>query len=302
MIRKDKPTRCARVFTRRRILHSLDKADPWRKAIDQTKAKHITLTLVRLCTCVLLSISLMISALAAGNESRPIQIAAAASLRTIWTALSEQLPPEIDASDLRISFASTGLLQVQIEHGAPFDLFLAADQISPKRLQEKGLTRGASVPYASGRLVLLSKRSHASSLQEAVADLRKRMQDSPPARLAIANPCHAPYGRASRDWLQSQTLWPWPADSLLLGENTAQALQFVQSNAVDYALLPAALLGPTNDSPEAFQLFDDGYDYIDHHLIIMRNAPPLAETIANWLQSPAAQAVFASYGLDRAEP
>ena len=300
MIRKDKLTLCSRVSTRRRVLHSLDKADPWRKAIDQTKVPHITLTLARLCACFILSISLITPALAAGNESRPIQIAAAASLRTIWTALSEQLPPEIDGSDLRVSFASTGLLQVQIEHGAPFDLFLAADRISPKRLEEKGLTRGASMPYASGRLVLLAKGSQASSLQEAVADLGKRMQDSPPARLAIANPRHAPYGRASRDWLQSHSLWPWPADALLLGENTAQALQFVQSDAVDYALLPAALLGPSVDSLEAFQLTEDGYDYIDHHLIIMRNAPPLAETLATWLQSPTAQAVFASYGLDRA--
>ena len=302
MIRKDKLTLCGRVFTGHRILHSLDKADPWRKAIDQTKVPHITLTLARLCACFILSTCMITPALAAGNESRPLQIAAAASLRTIWAALSEQLPPEIDAADLRISFASTGLLQVQIEHGAPFDLFLAADQISPQRLQDKGLTRGTSKPYASGRLVLLAKGSQASSLQEAVADLGKRMQDNPPARIAIANPRHAPYGRASRDWLQSHALWPWPAESLLLGENTAQALQFVQSNAVDYALLPAALLGSTNDSLDAFPLSEDGYDYVDHHLIIMRNAPPLAETIAKWLQSPAAQAVFASYGLDRAKP
>ena len=302
MIRKDTLTRCGTVFTWRRVQHSLAKADPWCKANDRAKIQYITRTLASLCVCVVFSVGLITSAFAEGGPFRPVQIAAAASLRTIWTALSEQLPPEIDASDIRISFASTGLLQVQIEQGAPFDLFLAADRSSPNRLEGKGLTRGTSVPYASGRLVLVAKASAALSLQDVVTDMKRQAQDDTPARVAIANPRHAPYGRASRDWLESHSLWPWPTDALLLGENTAQALQFVQSDAVDYALLPAALIGPSNDSLDIFQLPEDGYDLVDHHLIIMRNAPPLAETLANWLQSPAAQAVFASYGLDQAEP
>ena len=288
--------------TWRCVQHSLDKAVAGRKANGETGVLLFVRAAAFASICFLFSTLLFSPAFAAGIKPEPINIAAAASLRTIWTALLEQLPADIDASNLRISFASTGLLQVQIENGAPFDLFLAADRISPDRLREKDLTKGASEPYASGRLVLVTKELKTLTLNDAVADLNKQRQSSQPVRLAIANPRHAPYGRAAREWLASQSLWPWPGSALLLGENTAQTLQFVQSDAVDYALLPAALAGPVKASLKIMELSESDYELIDHHLVVMRHAAPLAEVIANWLQSPAAQSVFALYGLELVAP
>jgi len=237
-----------------------------------------------------------------GANIRPVQIAAAASLRAVWQDLEKSFPTNIAAADFNVSFASTGLLQVQIANGAPFDLFLAADRASPQKLEQLGLTRSSSSPYASGRLVLIAKKSAAETLEDAVTDLGKQHQSSSAARLAIANPRHAPYGKASRQWLEHHKLWPWPSDALLLSENTAQALQFVNSGAVDYALLPTALGALIDSTLNVFEIPDTHYDLVDHQLIIMRDAPSLTDAIADWLQQSTAQTVFESYGLDRFEP
>jgi len=234
---------------------------------------------------------------AQATNSNVLLIGAAASLRAVWPDLTDALPPNIPASSLKVSFASTGLLQVQIENGAPFDLFLAADSQSPKKLKNLNLTKEPSVSFASGRLVLVTRHPSISTLPDALADLNARQTSKKPPSIAIANSRHAPYGLAAKQWLAQQSLWPWPTAELLLGENTAQTLQFLLSGAVDYALLPDALSQNIGSGYRVIPLPDHEYDLIEHHVAILRDAPPSAHEFVNWLLSSDVQNLLAISGL-----
>lgn len=123
---------------------------------------------------------------------------------------------------IRTSTASTGTLYAQIRHGAPYDLFLAADAARPRRLEAAGLTvPNSRFTYAIGELVLWRPHSrHVSA-----ASLRSH----DPARIAIASPRSAPYGAAAEQALRRLGLWRAVQDRLVTGESITQAWQFVAS-------------------------------------------------------------------------
>ena len=149
-----------------------------------------------------------------------------------------QLEPLFRAStghQLRISPASTGKLYAQIRHGAPYDLFLAADSARPKRLVGDGLALADSRrTYAVGRLVLWSPSIEFSGTgAQLLADERYRY-------LAIANPAIAPYGAAAEQTLRALQLWKQLQPRLARGENIGQAFQFVVSGAAELGLVSSA--------------------------------------------------------------
>jgi molybdate transport system substrate-binding protein len=136
-----------------------------------------------------------------------------------------------------VTIGSTGQLASQIEHGAPVDVFLAADAQWVDRLEAAGrIDPESRAVYAFGTLVLLAGRQPAPPA--AVAELA----DERWARIAIANPEHAPYGRAARQALERAGVYDSVAPRLIYGENVRQATQFAESGAVDVALVALALM------------------------------------------------------------
>jgi molybdate transport system substrate-binding protein len=135
-----------------------------------------------------------------------------------------------------ISFGSTGMLSQQIENGAPADVFFAADETYLNGLDQKGLlVAGTRQLYAIGRIVLV-ERAGLSPVTVPV-DLAR----SDVGRIAIANPDHAPYGRAAREAMMRVGLWPGLQPRLVLGENVSQALQFVRTGNADAGVVALSL-------------------------------------------------------------
>jgi molybdate transport system substrate-binding protein len=154
-------------------------------------------------------------------------------------------------------FGSSGNLFAQIQNGAPFDVYLSADIDYPRRLLEAGLGEpGTLVPYAVGRLVLWTRRDSGIDVSRGLPGLL----DPAVKRIAIANPAHAPYGRAAVAALKQQGLYDNVQARLVLGENVIQAQQFAQSGNADVgivaravALAPAtAAAGDSADVPAAW--------------------------------------------------
>ncbi|SDD21916.1 molybdate transport system substrate-binding protein [Kordiimonas lacus] len=180
---------------------------------------------------------------------------------------------------VRFSFGATGQLYAQISQGAPFDAFLAADQVRPQRAEVEGLAvRGSRFTYAMGALVLYGGNKR--PVQEGT------LATTAPDRLAIANPATAPYGAAALETLAAMGLLETYQERLVRGTNVAQAYQFIATgNAelgfvalaqvfdqapTDYWLVPATLhrpiaqdavlltRGETNDAARAFLTFLQG--------------------------------------------
>jgi molybdate transport system substrate-binding protein len=130
-------------------------------------------------------------------------------------------------------FGSTGNLAKQIEHGAPADVFFAANQSFVDDLAARNAiitqTRGL---YAQGRIVLITARASGPRL----TDLRELVGDRV-RRVAIANPAHAPYGRAAEEALRTVGLWDALKPKLVYGENIRQALQYVETGAAEAGIV-----------------------------------------------------------------
>jgi molybdate transport system substrate-binding protein len=135
-----------------------------------------------------------------------------------------------------LSIGSTGTLSQQIENGAPADVFFAADETYVIGLEQKGLlVAGTRQLYAIGRIVLIERAGLPPVT--VLVDLAR----SDVGRIAIANPDHAPYGRAARDAMIRTGLWPALQPRLVLGENVSQTFQFVRTGNADAGVVALSL-------------------------------------------------------------
>src|ERR1700722_8399219 len=155
-------------------------------------------------------------------------IAAASDLAPLTPKLERAYKEKI-----RFTLASSGSLKQQIENGAPFDVFLSANEQYVKDLAGTGLVTDATI-YATGRIALWSPNGSVSSL----ADLKKKSV----THLAVPNPQHAPYGVAARQALESQGVWKDVEPKIVYGENVRQALQFAESGNVEAVITSWTLL------------------------------------------------------------
>lgn len=181
----------------------------------------------------------LIAAVAWAAEAGPL-IAAAASLRDVLPELVEAFEQE-QGSGARMSFGASGNLRRQIAQGAPFELFLSADETFVLDLAREGYAQGEGEVYAEGRLAILMPKGSKLRPDGTLKDLAKAIEDGRLRRLAIANPEHAPYGRAAREALQKLELWARLDDRLVIGESASQAAQFVSTGAADAGIVAYSL-------------------------------------------------------------
>jgi molybdate transport system substrate-binding protein len=190
--------------------------------------------------------------------------------------------------DLRVVYGSSGNFYTQIRNGAPFDVFLSADIEYPKRLA--GARTDSVFPYALGRIVLwvppLSRFDPATALQDAGLQ-----------HLAIANPEHAPYGRAAEAALRSMGMYEALKPKLVLGENIAQAFQFVQTGAADAGIVALSLvLAPqVRGEGRYWEIPQSMYPPLEQGGIVLHDSAA-AQAFRDSLLSAAGRRALAQYG------
>lgn len=185
------------------------------------------------------------SASSAETGSRPpqtvraIRVAAAADLKF---ALDEVIHAfHARQSSIRVTpiYGSSGSFHTQISQGAPFDIYLSADVAYVDRLIDAGLAeRDSRFIYAFGRLVIWARKESPIDLENLGFSA---LTNESVRRIAIANPAHAPYGRAAEAALRGHALYDQVRDRLVLGENIAQAAQFVESGAAEIGIIALSL-------------------------------------------------------------
>ena len=169
---------------------------------------------------------------------REVRVAAAADLKFALDAVFAGTAVSSQGVRPAVTYGSSGSFYAQIENGAPFDLFLSADAEYPRRLAAKGLADGDPFLYAVGRIALWVP---ARSRLDILALGLRALLDPSVRKVAIANPRHAPYGRAAEAAMTSLGVHEDVKRKLVLGENVAQAAQFVQSGAADAGVIALSL-------------------------------------------------------------
>jgi molybdate transport system substrate-binding protein len=194
------------------------------------------------------------------------------------------------------SFGSSGNFARQIEQGAPFELFLSADEGFVQRLADAGLTHDRGTLYALGRIALIVPAASTLALDDRLDGLRRAWPTL--RRFSIANPEHAPYGRAARDALIALDLWAPLAPLLVLGENVSQATQFVASGAAQAGITAASLALAANVAAQTRHRLLPAtlHQPLRQRMVLMKNPRPAAQAFCGYLGSADARAVFASHG------
>jgi molybdate transport system substrate-binding protein len=222
-------------------------------------------------------------------------IAAASDLAYCTDELAAAFHAEAPGAELKFSTGSSGNFFAQIRNGAPFDVFLSADTGYPAQLSRLGAADGKTLAiYAIGQLALWTLDDRVD-LAHGLSVLRAPGR----GRLAIANPATAPYGRAARALLERDGLWDALQPRLVIGENIAQAAQFVQSGNAQLGMVSLSLLrSPRLAGVGRYIVLPDAAGPIEQAAIVTRHGKdnPLAARFVRFLASPAARAIFERHG------
>jgi molybdate transport system substrate-binding protein len=231
-------------------------------------------------------------ATACGKPERSGATVRVAMASDLQPAFEELGPAFREATGIEPVFTpgSTGLLARQLKEGAPFDVFAAAAVSFVDDVVAAGACDGATrQPYAQGRVVLWSAKEAPARLEDLV--------DPRFATIAIANPEHAPYGRAARQALQRGGVWDQVASRMVYGENVLQAMQYARSGNADVALVALSLA--TVGEGGSFQPVDPAlHDPLDQVLVVCGSGAgaEAGRRFAAFLATPDARAIMKRYG------
>jgi molybdate transport system substrate-binding protein len=234
---------------------------------------------------------------AAARGGRPPLVAAASDLNLVLPEIAKEFAAETGLA-VELAFGSSGNFARQIRQGAPFEVFLSADENYVHRLAGDGLTRDAGVLYASGRIVLFVANGSPLAADANLEDLRRALRERRLGKFAIANPEHAPYGRAAEETLRRAGLWESIRPHLVFGENVSQAAQFAASAAADGGIIAYSLaLSPALANRGRYALIaDDRHPPLRQRAVLLAGAGDVAARFYAFLQTPAAGLLFARYG------
>lgn len=242
-----------------------------------------------------LALPLSLSTAVASEPAAPI--AAASDLKF---ALDEIAAAFYQATGQRVrpSYGSSGNFYRQITQGAPFELFLSADEDFVFKLADQGRTPDRGTLYGIGRIVLFAPHGSPLTPDPQLADLRRALADARVRKFAIANPEHAPYGRAAKQALQHLGLWTAIAPRLVLGENVSQAAQFAVSGSTQGGLIALSLaLAPSFSGAGRHALVpEEWHQPLRQRMVLTDKASRTARDFYAYLQGPAARAVLQRHG------
>lgn len=220
-----------------------------------------------------------------------LSIAAAADLQFALEEIARGFRQAHPGMQLDIAYGSSGNFYAQIRNHAPFDLFFSADIAYPRRLAEEGIGVPNSLfVYAVGRIVVWVPAQSALDPATALTDPQLR-------HLAIANPAHAPYGRAAEAALRSLGAYGSVEKKLVLGENISQTLQFVQSGAADAGIVALSLASAPalRGQGRYWEVPLDRYPWLEQGGMLLHDSPG-ARAFRDWLMAPAGRSTLNTFG------
>jgi molybdate transport system substrate-binding protein len=225
-----------------------------------------------------------------------LTIAAAADLQPVLPRLLAAFEKETGHT-VRATYGSSGNFFAQLQNGAPFDVFLSADIDYPGQLETAGLAEpGTVIAYATGSIVLWARRGSGLDVRGGWTALTSDRV----GRIAIANPDHAPYGRAAVAALRAAGVYDRVRAKLVFGENVAQTAQFVQSGNADAGIIPLSLArsAALSAAGEYSGIPPSLYPVIEQAAVILRASPnkAAARAFLQYLQRPDVVAALAQAG------
>ncbi len=231
---------------------------------------------------------------------QPVRVAAASDLKFALTALCQNFT-QATGQAVDLQFGSSGNLARQITQGLPLDIFMSADEALVFSLFDGGLTPDKGALYGTGRIALILPKNSALQLPKNESEARSGLanQLQPIRKFAIANPEHAPYGRAAKEALQNLGLWEPLQAKLVLGDNISQATQFVTSGAAQAGITALSLaLAPevAQQSGNYWLIPANLHAPLKQRMVLLKSAQPSAKALFEYLQTPAAKALLAKYG------
>ena len=224
-------------------------------------------------------------------------VAAAASLNPAVEEVAAQFAHDRGAQ-VQVVFGASGTLTRQIQDGAPFEMFLAADEEFTDKLTAAGLTKGPGTVYAVGRLVIFAPRGSPLATDPNLDGLRELVKTGNVTRFAIANPDVAPYGRAAEAVLRAHGVWEALRPRLVLGDSIAQAAQFATTgNAVGGLLAYSQVLTPGFAARGMYAVIPQrDHPPLRQRMVLLKRAGATSSQFYDYLQTAAARAILQKHG------
>jgi molybdate transport system substrate-binding protein len=234
--------------------------------------------------------------LRARQQQTTLRVAAAADLQFALKDIAQQYEHQTGRK-VEITFGSSGNFFAQLQNGAPFDVFFSADVDYATRLEQSNLIEPNSLlKYAVGRIVIWIP---ANSKIDLAARKWDALLDPSVQKVAIANPEHAPYGRAAVDALKHASLYEKVQSKLVYGENISQTAQFVQSGNAQAGIIALSLAAsPAMHSGQRWGIPVDQYAPIEQAAVILKSArdKDSAHAFLDFVSSDAGQRTLRNFG------
>jgi len=231
-------------------------------------------------------------------QGQEIRIAAAADLKFAMEELSEKFEKQT-ATKVNVTYGSSGNFYSQMQNGAPFDLFFSADIEYPRKLESEGLADpGTLYEYAVGRIVIWMPPNTKIDL---ATQGWNALLDASVAKIAIANPEHAPYGRAAVAALQKAGIYESVKTKLVYGENISQAAQFVQSGNAQAGIVAMSLaVSPAMREGKHWDIPANLYPPIEQGAIVLSGAKNkhAANAFLEFVKSVTGRTILVKYGFE----
>ena len=221
-------------------------------------------------------------------------VVVAANMKDAFIEIQNQFQKE-NKGELKVIYGSSGNFASQIMNGAPFHLFISADEQYPLELFKKGKTVNEGTVYAIGKLALIANKDKGIALDnsnEKIADAMKKAN-----KIAIAKPELAPYGRASVEYLKASNLWELANSKIVYADNIAMVAMFVTTGSADigFTALSIAKTPPVAKQISSVEL-TGGYQSIKQRMVLIKNPTPDAIRLYEFMQSPKAKEILRSFG------
>jgi molybdate transport system substrate-binding protein len=234
--------------------------------------------------------------------AQTVKVAAAADLKFAMMELASQFEKQSGAK-LEVTYGSSGNFLTQIQNGAPFDLFFSADSEYPKKLAAAGLTEPGTIrDYAVGHIVIWTPRD--SGIDAAKAGWQSLL-DQRVKKIAIANPEHAPYGRAAVAAMKKAGIYEQVKHKLVYGENISQAAEFVQSGNAQAGIVALSLAtSPAMKNGNKWQIPADSYPPIKQAAVILKASKnkDTARRFLDFVSGPQGREILQRFGFTDPTP
>ena len=229
-------------------------------------------------------------------RAQTVKVAAAADLKFAMTELAAQFEKQSGAK-LDVTYGSSGNFLTQIQNGAPFDLFFSADSDYPKKLETAGLSEpGTRYEYAVGHIVIWTP---SDTQINPAKDGWKCLLDPRVKKIAIANPEHAPYGRAAVASMKKAGIYEQVKNKLVYGENISQAAEFVQSGNAQVGIVALSLaVSPAMKSGNKWEIPADSYPPIKQAAVILKASKnkDAARRFLDFVSGPQGREILQRFG------